>query len=642
MSESCERIVGARREAERPTKGGQPMKRILSEAALLFAIGAALGFVFLPGSAHADPDPNVNTGSCAQPIDDLGKFVEDLNGITGAADGSGKFGSLSGCLDAESMQSQIDKLSSEKRKQLAGELLTAMSDPSLMNDAGAQTRSNALGLLTGLAKKGLASGDSYYFDALMEAAKNEKDPNLARQAALNIDGLRGSLSASQKKAADAVTADYMPKNPPYETMFGANGDKTDISYVIHGGDDTFADGDWEEVARQNGATVKKIGPGKSLEITYKVTPDDPTGHLKPVTWHLKVMDEASGGFQNLRVFDKMNDTSIPVEAYSYHSQYGRALRESMEYAPADEGKDKVFLLGSCKGKVFRSRAARLYPKAQFISTIDSEYFYDMSRSQFAFMKAFSNRESWEQIRRRMGYNSGLLRSENNYIFPDDRRQLAYLDTDNDGIPDRYDPIFNYGMKDPPTVARNFTPREPVAGPCALAGDRVSFTVNTAAGIIGYSTYATGLEDKFVPDGWGPYDPNGPAFTFTKGKDENGNDVLLAKGNPAYSHLDDNAIVAAALHDMTLAGQAAKHRDGKATEDDQLAALAMGEKEFEAWDGWSYWDAYQAKYGVGGHDFDMWSLDSHVDHEDGVTPSTVKWMHDQLHPSTTTTSSSSNH
>ncbi|HVO30435.1 MAG TPA: hypothetical protein VMV18_06855 [bacterium] len=604
------------------------VKRVAAEAALLFALGAALGFVFLPGTAKADPQ--TSTGSCSTPIDDLGAFVNDINGITGAAGAgaSGKYGSLSGCLNAESMQGQIDKLSADKRKQLAGELLTALGDPALMNDAGAQTRANALGMLTGLAKKGLASGDDYYFNALMEAANNEKDPNLRRQAALNLDSLTGSMNAAQKKAVDGLTSAYMPKDPPYDTIFGKDGKKTDINYVIHGGDDTFSDGDWENVAKQNGATVKKIGPGRSLEITYKVKPDDPTGKLKPVTFHIKVMDEASGGFQDLRVFNDMNNADIPMESYSYHSQYGRALRESMENAPKSSGLDKVFLLGSCKGKVFRARAARLYPNAQFISTIDSEYFYDMSRSQFTFMKSFANRESWDQIRRRMNSTSGLLH-EDNYIFPDDRRQLSYLDTDGDGIPDRYDPIFNYGLKDAPKVANDFTPREPVAGPCALSGDRVSFAVNVADGMLGYSTAISGIEGKWVPDGWGDYDKNGPAFTFTKGKNANGDDVWFVKGNPAYSHLDDNGIVAAALHDMTMQYRTSQH-SGPATTDDKLDALAQAAQEFEAWDGYGDWDNFQKKYGVDGHDFSFWDLTSKIDHEDGVTPDTLKWMNDQLH------------
>ena len=606
------------------------MKKILSQAALLFAIGSALGFIFVPAAAHADP--SVSTGSCSSPIDDLGKFVGDINALTGA-NTAGKYGSLSGCIDSESAATQIAKLDPAKRKQLAGELLTALNDPSLQNAAGQQTRANALGLLTGLAKAGLAGGDSYFFDALKEAADVEKDPTLRRQAVLNLDGLRGSMSAAQKAATQPLVDEFLPKMPPYASMFGADGKKTDINYVIHGGDDTFsAGGDWEGVAKANGATVKKIGPGRSIEITYKVTPDDPTGKLKAVTYHVKVLDDASGGFSNLRAFENMNDGSIPVEAYSYHSQYGRALRETMDNAPVGTGAGKLFLLGSCKGNVFRARTARLYPNAQLISTIDSEYFYDMSRSQFTFMKSFANRESWDQIRRKMNYQSDLLHTDN-YNFPDDRRQLSYLDTDGDGIPDQYDTVFNYGLKDAPKVAADFTPREPVAGPCALSGDRVSFAVNVANGIIGYSTYATGLEGKFIPNGWGAYDKNGPAFTFTKGKDVNGKDVFFVKGNPAYSHLDDNAIEAAALHDITLAGQAAKHADGKPTEDDQLAALAMGEKEFSAWDGYSYWDAYQKKYAVGGHSFSNWDLDSHIDHEDGVTPATVKWMHDQLHPPT---------
>lgn len=584
------------------------MKRFPSVSASL-----ALALV-LTSPVFAQPaDPG-----CAIPIDDLGNFVGAINDITGGR-GEAKYGSLGGCLDAAGTATRVNGLSAARRRELSGQLVTALGDAELAGDAGRQSRANALALLTELAKNG---GEP--LDALIEAAQNEKDSALRRQAALNLDRLTGEMTADQKKAAAALREEFFPTAPPYDAIFGENGDKTEVNYVIYGGDDTFAHGDWESVARQNGATVKKVEPGRSLEITYTVTPDDPTGDLKPVTWKIQVLDEASYGFSSLRVYEHMNDPDYPILAYSYHSQYGRALRESMANAPESEGLKKVFLLGSCKARVFRSRTNRLYPEASLISTVDSEYFYDMSRSQFEMMEAYTNRENWDQIRRRMSYGDAGLLNNDNYQFPNDRRALESLDADSDGIPDSRDTVFNTGLAEPESRARDFSPREPRASnaTCGLSGDRISYAVGAANGIIGYSSYAGHLEDKFFADGWSEYDPDGPAFSFTKQPDG----TWLVKQNPAYSHMDDTAAVAALLHGMTINGLS---NGGTPTLDQKIAATAMGAKVLDAWSGSGYWDEFQKKYGIDGKTLSMWDVTAKIDHDNGVTRTTIDHIKKKL-------------
>lgn len=554
---------------------------------------------------------------CAIPIDDLGNFVGAINDITGDR-GDAKYGSLGGCIDAAGVSSRIRGLSAEKSQQLAGQLVTALGDAELAGDKGKQSRANALALLTDLAKKG---GEP--LDALLEAAANEKDADLRRQAAINLDRMTGVMDADQKKKAAALFEEFFPKNPPYEAIFGANGDKTEVNYVIYGGDDTFAHGDWESVARQNGATVKKVEPGRSLEITYTSTPDDPTGNLKPVTWKIKVLDEASYGYSSLRAFEHMNDPDYPIMAYSYHSSYGRALRESMENAPKSEHLKKVFLLGSCKAQVFRSRTNRLYPEASLISTIDSEYFYDMSRSQFEMMQAYTNRESWEQIQRRMASGSSGLLNSDNYQFPNERRQLEALDADSDGIPDSRDTIFNTGLATPDLKPRDYSPREPVASAkCGLSGDGLSFAVLAANGIIGYSSYAGTLEGKFKADGYGEYDANGPPFSFKKQPDG----TWLVKQNPAFSHMDDTAAVSALLHGMTITGLA---NGGTPTLDQQIAATAMGAKVLDSWSGSGNWTEYQKKYGIPGKTLSMYDVTAKIHHDNGVTRETIDYIRTKI-------------
>lgn len=594
----------------------------------VLAASLALSFLAASGSAVAQPTSQP-IESCSEPITNLGQFVNDIAALTGGQPSStAKYGPLLSCLDATSASRQVGALSAAKRKALTGQLLTALKDPSLTP----QGKANAVGLLTELARKGLSergAAGEYYFDALVEAAEAETDPVLRRQAALNLDSLSGSLTAAQKAKSQGLVDEFLSPKPPYETLFGANGEKTEVEWVIHGGDDTFAHGDWESVAASKGATIEKTGPGQSFLMTYTVTPDDPTGRLKPITYKVKVLDD-SGSYSSLRAFGEMGNPNVAVEAYSYHSQYGRALRESLANAPASNLK-KLYLLGACKAKVFRSRAARLYPNADFISTIDSEYFYDMSRSQMAMMEEFANRSTWEQIRRKMNRSGAGLLHTDNYQFPDDRRQLDHLDTDSDGIPDRLDTIMNFEITPATEGTSGFAPAAPVATDCTLNGDRLVYAATVANGIIGYSSKSSHLEDKFVSAGWGPYRADGPMFTFTEGKNAAGEKVFNVKTNPAYSHLDDTAMAAAMLHEFALKGLSDARRDKKPTEEDRIVALALGAKVMDAWSGSRSWNDYQTKFSTFDEKLNFWDVTSKIDHDNGVTRTTVDHITKLLHP-----------
>ncbi len=573
-------------------------------------------------------------GDCAQPIGSLSTFVRDLAAITGGSAPHGaRYGTLGECLDVGRARAEIAGKSPRARKQLAGKLLTALADPRLRNDAGRQARANAVALLTELARAALAARDpdaTFFVDCLLEAASKENDALLRRQLAINVDGLSARMNAAQKRKAAGLLEEYFPSSPPYAEIFGADGEKTEVNYVIYGGDDTFDYGNWDDVARDYGATLKKTGRGRGLELTYTVTPDDPTGRLKPVTFKIKVLDDASRSWDDLRAFDRMDEADYPLLAYSYHSQYGRALRESMAEAPADAGFKKVFHLGSCKAKVFASRTARLFPSAHLIATIETEYFVDMSRSQMAMMKGYANRETWDQIARRLnGWEAGLSQDDN-YLFPNDRRHLEYRDTDADGIPDRWDTVLNVRMRDPSSVdAGGFSPRRNVgrAG-CDLSGDRLSYAVPVANGIIGYSSYAGHVADTFIAAGWGSFDKDGPIFTFERGKDPRGKAVNFVKTNPAYSHLNDDALVAAMVREFTLKGLA-DGNGGTPSLDDRIAAYALGASVLDNWDADDSYDAYQAKFGFEERSLDMKTVLRKIDHDRSVTRETVDYIKSKL-------------
>ena len=44
------------------------------------------------------------------------------------------------------------------------------------------------------------------------------------------------MNADQKKKAAGLFEEFFPKNPPYDAIFGADGKKTEVNYVIYGGD----------------------------------------------------------------------------------------------------------------------------------------------------------------------------------------------------------------------------------------------------------------------------------------------------------------------------------------------------------------------------------------------------------------------
>src|SRR5688500_18458132 len=136
---------------------------------------------------------------CSSSIDNLGELVADLDDILGVR-GEGEYGALSGTLDRDSVRAKISGLSAEKRRELAGKLLTIAQDESLTGECSKdQVRYNAGMVLFELANAETdAAKKQYFIDCLIAATKAEKDPAAQRQMALNLDKLTSSMSDAQK------------------------------------------------------------------------------------------------------------------------------------------------------------------------------------------------------------------------------------------------------------------------------------------------------------------------------------------------------------------------------------------------------------------------------------------------------------
>ena len=120
------------------------------------------------------------------------------------------------------------------------------------------------------------------------------------------------------------------------------------------------------------------------------------------------------------------------------------------------------------------------------------------------------------------------------------------------------------------------------------------------------------------------------MTFEKGKDAAGQDVWLTKQNPAWSHLNDNALVAAALAEMTLKGLASKHSDGIPTYEDRVVAFAQGAEIIDTWEAEGLWDGYQKRYGFA-KKLTLAQVVKKVDHDNGITRVTVDDVMKKLGP-----------
>lgn len=603
------------------------MLRLASSIALLAALFVSAGLARPAFAQPADP-------GCASPIDDLGALVDELDGVLGANGGgtgaAAAYGALGGHLDRDTVAKNVASLSNAQRKALAGQLLTIALDPTLTGECSKdQVRYNAAMVLFELAKNASGADRAYFVDCLLQAANAEKDPVAKRQMVLNLDKLTGSMSGAQKSAAAALVEEYLPSSPDYSGIFGENGDKDVVNVVVHAGDETFEYSKYDRVFENAGATVKKNTDG-SLDITYKVTPDDPTGNYKPVTYKIKVIDEFRGSFSNLDIFDKMDSNDPAIEVYNFHSQYGSGLSKSIREGAENPDSKKLFLLGSCKSKVNAGRLTAKYPKMNSIFTRDSEYFTDTPKALKTILTELVNRPNYRQIGRAIDNDYRI--EDDNYFYPNDRRRLAYMDSDFDGIPDLSDTGANCALTGTPQ-SMDFAAKDPGVDASKLNGEKLLYAIAAANGVLGYSDLVKGLEDKYVADGFAPADPDGPMFTFTKATEDGPfgrREIYRMKTNAAYSHLADTALAGAALREI-VAHDRTKGGTRELSKDDEILSYMMGVKLFDAWSnqsGSTAYSGYQEKFSLG-KKLSLWDISGTIDHDNGVTRETITKIKEKL-------------
>lgn len=555
---------------------------------------------------------------CARDIDDTGRLVDTLKDLLGTG-GSTLESALGGILDPDKLAADAASATPRERSKLAGQLLSVLADARLASKTECEdkrVRYNAAALLVQLVKRAPKTERAKFFDCLLEAAKKETDPALKRQMLRDIDRLKASGSAAAKKEAASLLEEVLPTKPNYDALFGKDGARTDVNVRIHTAAEIFTGSSYIGTMRRAGAKIERKSP-TDVTMHYTVTPDDPTGKLKPVTYHIHMTDDFQDDWENFDVFGDMDKKDPQIEVYDFHSQYGNGLDGSFAKAPKATDAEKLYILAACKSKVFASKASELFPKTQFITTKDGEYFSDTPLMFKAMLDELANRSTYAQINRHLD-----AEDLGNYHYPNDHAQLEYVDADSDGIADAWDEKLDCGLKNPPDKSE-FVARAPVADHLALNGDKVLRGVTVANGLVGYNTViGPRWEDKFVAKGWAPADPDGPIAVVTAVKDERGRKTYDVRVNAAYSHLDDTAM-ATALTEELFVYAGTNGKPAKATREDKIRAYESAVDLISAWDpdGESY-DAFQAKYNDFGKLIPYKFAVNALDHHDGATAETI--------------------
>jgi len=580
----------------------------------ILAAALAAGALALP--AHAAP-----ITECRPDADELGALVATLGGVLGAPDATGRYGALGDIADPDVLAKNAATISPSERDRMASELLGLLHDEKLAQATDCsekRVRYNAEGVLAALAANAPATKKQAILDAIAASQSGEKDPSLRRQMALDLARL-----GSTAPAAKTAIGEALPDAPPYDAIFGADGAKNVVHVDIHSGAESFQTAGYAGVFRKLGATITRHSE-YDWTIHYTVTPDDPTGKLKPVTYEIHMKDEVKDDFANLDMFRNMDKSSPEIEMYDYHSQYGSALDESLADAAKNPDAQKLVLLAACKSKVFASRVQGLYPKSHFITTEDGEYFTDTPQMLARVLQGLANRETYPQMHRALVANQLT-----NYHLPNDRAQWDYVDLDGDGVADSRDTLLACGGVK--TRHENtFKPATPAGSRLEMNGEKVLHAVTVANGVMGYNLQVgPKWEDKFVSDGWGEADPNGPIATYTPA----GGGTYKVRVNAAYSHLSDLALGTALTNDFTLFAST----DGgtkKPTLDDKIRAFETGLDLLGAWDDQgTFFDTYQKHFDLGGKPLDYWKASAALSHEDGCTPDTIEKIKKMIGPTT---------
>ncbi len=302
-----------------------------------------------------------------------------------------------------------------------------------------------------------APGDSKYVDRLLKIIKSDK----------RIGGLINQILVSKerwienqhlKDYVDNEIENILPKSPNYDEILKDG----KITYRINFLSQPFFE-QWQAQilgkptlgkVNKKGYLVTKVANGEGKELyLYQKTLNGVEIELQIVKPSLKKQ-----GFEN-NVFDMINNEEIDGIVYFGHAGGGNELAQSINSAPKGERNidlyKQVFFAACSSMSYYAPDVKYLFPKAHFFGNRRMTRGNDDAYALDTLIRGMTKRKTYKEMREDLykryeilNYtNSGRDHDEGNLMWPDERENLRFRDTDRDGIMDDQDRRFNIDLSE---------------------------------------------------------------------------------------------------------------------------------------------------------------------------------------------------
>ncbi|NQU18065.1 MAG: hypothetical protein HQ564_08375 [Candidatus Saganbacteria bacterium] len=261
------------------------------------------------------------------------------------------------------------------------------------------------------------------------------------------------------KQLKQVVPQVEKSHPPYKSIYRRG--KNEINFRLYFLSDTFYSKKWKRWLKKEKFS-RKVVNGSHLYSKM-------VGRRRVNLWATTPGLSKKG----INIFESMNDGSkTDFVAYFGHAGGGAELSLSMKQAVENKKSETTILVSACSSfPHYAPRIFSLYPKAHFIGSVGSSWEPDNPRLFSAIFKGILAKRSWKSIKSPLHLYGGW---KDNYIFPHEKEQLAYRDSDGDGIPNRSDPVYNLTRNERPTLYNDFNYRATSVEPAQNLGETISY------------------------------------------------------------------------------------------------------------------------------------------------------------------------
>lgn len=458
-----------------------------------------------------------------------------------------------------------------QRTALVGKLLAHLEAPSSHKNTSSAVlhRSAAATLLLSLARTADdARGRDAALDGYLQLLGRETHLPFKTSMLINLDAAKLPLKKAQAAAVELARDVVQPAAPPYAKWF-KEGDPAPHLEVRQYVMEDF----WREEYRGNKKRGFKVVKESDSEVVFERTLKDPKGVAPDATVRIVMRKEDTD------VLRDMNDPNVGMIIYSGHAQLGGIADSAVRAGPDDMAGDKLVALFNCRGQQNVAQFKEKYPRAHLSATYSSSYGSDDNFVLDKLYEMIAARADYTGLRKSLK-QSEMLQPKSNYVLPDDTRQLAFHDTDMDGLRDTTalgtDPFFDPGRRKASGGANVFRPATVTEDPQTLSGAKLDHAIgyaNTAFYYFSQENSAAPLKnadaDSFVPGGWFVSDSDEPVRITEKQK--NGKPWYEISVNSRYADKSREVITSMVLFETQ---KYLCEKEGRFDASDKLRALVL--------------------------------------------------------------------